>query len=164
MSATFPYISPVVSLPTEPRIEIMDAGLRDNYGLETSLRFIKTFNDWIAANTSGIVIIQIRDKHKNIPIDENPSQTLAQALSRPMGSFYGNLFQVQDFNQNQQIQYADSWCKSSIEIIDFQLRNELKDRISLSWHLTNKEKQKVLESLYLPENQESVKRISELLK
>ncbi len=81
-----------------------------------------------------------------------------------MGSFYGNLFQVQDFNQNQQIQYADSWCKSSIEIIDFQLRNELKDRISLSWHLTNKEKQKVLESLYLPENQESVKRISELLK
>jgi hypothetical protein len=34
----------------------------------------------------------------------------------------------------------------------------------VSWHLTNKEKQKVLESLYLPENQESVKRISELLK
>ncbi len=45
MSATFPYISPVVSLPSEPRIEIMDAGLRDNFGLETSLRFIKTFNN-----------------------------------------------------------------------------------------------------------------------
>ena len=164
MSATFPYISPVVSLPTEPRIEIMDAGLRDNYGLETTLRFIKTFNDWIVNNTSGIVIIQIRDKHKNIPIDENPSQTLAQGLSRPMGSFYGNLFQVQDFNQNQQIQYADAWCKSPIDIIDMQLRNELKDRISLSWHLTNKEKRKVIESLYLKENQLAAKRIKELLK
>jgi len=164
MSATFPYISPVVSLPTEPRIEIMDAGLRDNYGLETTLRFIKAFNDWIAENTSGIVIIQIRDKHKNIPIDENPSQTLTQALSRPMGSFYGNLFQVQDFNQNQQIQYADLWCKSSIDIIDFQMRNEKNDRISLSWHLTNKEKRKVMESLYLPENQESLNRLVELLK
>lgn len=163
MSATFPYISPVVSLPSEPRIEIMDAGLRDNYGLETALRFIKTFNDWIAENTSGIVIIQIRDKHKNIPIDENPSQTLFQALSRPMGSFYGNLFQVQDFNQNQQIQYADIWCKSQIDIIDFQMRNELNDRISLSWHLTNKEKRKVMESLSLPENQESLKRLQELL-
>lgn len=164
MSATFPYISPVVSLPCEPRIEICDAGLRDNYGLESSLRFIRTFNDWIAQNTSGVVIVQIRDKHKNVPIDENPSQTLAQALGRPMGSFYGNLFQVQDFNQNQQIQMADAWCKSNIEIIDLQLRNERNDRISLSWHLTNKEKRKVLESIDLPENQEAISRIVELLK
>ncbi|MCE3278852.1 MAG: hypothetical protein K0S44_1043 [Bacteroidetes bacterium] len=156
MSATFPYISPVVSLPSEPRIEIMDAGLRDNYGLETTLRFIKTFNDWIAENTGGIIIIQIRDKHKNIPIDENPSQTLAEALSRPLGSFYGNLFQVQDYNQNQQIQMADLWCKAPIDIVDFELRNELNDRISLSWHLTNKEKKKVFASLYLPENQKAV--------
>ena len=164
MSATFPYISPVVSLPSEPRIEIMDAGLRDNYGLETSFRFIKTFNDWIAENTSGIVIIQLRDKHKNIPIDENPSQTLAQALTRPMGSFYGHLFEVQDYNQNLQIQMADLWCKSQIDIIDLQLRNELNDRISLSWHLTNKEKKKVLASISLPENQEAIKRIVKLLK
>ncbi len=163
MSATFPYLSPVVSLPSEPRIEIMDAGLRDNYGLETTLRFIKTFNDWIAENTSGIVIIQIRDKHKNIPIDDNPSQTLVQALTRPMGSFYGNLFEVQDYNQNQQILNADVWCKSKIEIIDLQLRNDKNDHISLSWHLTAKEKRKVFASLYLPENQAAIKRIEELL-
>ncbi|MGZ6540264.1 MAG: patatin-like phospholipase family protein [Bacteroidia bacterium] len=164
MSATFPYISPVVSLPSEPRIEIMDAGLRDNYGLETSLRFIKAFNDWIAQNTSGIVIIQLRDKHKNIPIDDNPAQTLAQALTRPMGSFYGHLFEVQDYNQNQQIQMADLWCKSQVDIIDLELRNELNDRISLSWHLTNKEKIKVHASLNLPENQEAIKRLVKLLK
>lgn len=164
MSATFPYISPVVSLPSQPRIEIMDAGLRDNYGLETSLRFIKAFNDWIAENTSGIVIIQIRDKHKNIPIDENPTPSLMTALTRPMGSFYGNLFEVQDFNQNQQILSADVWCKSHIEIIDLQLRNDKTDHISLSWHLTAKEKRKVLASLFLPENQEAIKRIVELLK
>ncbi len=164
MSATFPYISPVVSLPSEPRIEIMDAGLRDNYGLETTLRFIKMFNTWIAENTSGIVIIQIRDKRKNGPIEENPSQTFFQSLGRPMGSFYGNLFQVQDFNQNQQIQYADIWCKSKIDIVDLQLRNEKDDRISLSWHLTNNEKIKVLRSLYLPENQEAINKIVELLK
>ena len=164
MSATFPYISPVVSLPSEPRIEIMDAGLRDNYGLETSLRFIKTFNDWIAENTSGIVIIQMRDKHKSSPIDENPSQTLMQALMRPMSSFYGDLFDVQDYNQNQQIQVADMWCKSKIEIIDLQLRNVENDHISLSWHLTNKEKIKVLKSIDLPENQYGIKRIVELLK
>jgi len=164
MSATFPYISPVVSLPSEPRIEIMDAGLRDNYGLETSLRFVKAFNDWIAENTSGILIIQIRDRHKNVPIDENPKQTLGQALTRPMGSFYGHLFEVQDYNQNQQIQMADLWCKSQIDIVDLQLRNELNDRISLSWHLTNKEKKKVFNSINLPENQAAIQKIVDLLK
>ncbi len=164
MSATFPYISPIVSLPSEPRIEIVDAGLRDNFGLETTLRFIKTFNDWIAENTSGIVIIQIRDKHKNTPIEKNPSQTLIEALTRPMGSFYSNLFDVQDFNHNQQIQVADCWSKSKIELVDIQLRNETNDHISLSWHLTNKEKRKVLASIFLPENQAAIKRIEELLK
>lgn len=164
MSATFPYISPVVSLPSEPRIEIMDAGLRDNFGLETTLRFIKIFNDWIAENTSGIVIIQIRDKHKNSPIEENPAQTLMQALFRPMGSFYGNLFDVQDYNQNSLIQMADYWSSSKIEFVDLQLRNEKNDHISLSWHLTNKEKKKVFASIYLPENQTAVRRIVELLK
>jgi hypothetical protein len=164
MSATFPYISPIVSMPSEPRIEIMDAGLRDNFGIETTLRFIKTFNDWIAENTSGIVIIQIRDKHKNSPIEENPSQTLMEALSRPMGSFYSNLFDVQDFNHNQLIQIADCWSKAPIEIIDVQLLNEKNDHISLSWHLTNKEKRKVFASIALPENQAAILRIKELLK
>ncbi len=163
MSATFPYVSPIVSLPSEPRIEIMDAGLRDNFGLETTLRFINTFNDWIANNTSGVLIIQIRDKNKNVPIDENPSQTLMEALSRPMGSFYGSLFEVQDYNQNQQIQMADTWCKSKIEIIDLQLRNEKKDKISLSWHLTNKEKKKVLRSIDVPENQKAINKIVQLI-
>jgi len=163
MSATFPYIMPVVSLPSEPRIEMIDAGLRDNYGLETSISFIRAFNDWIAENTSGIVIIQTRDKHKNILIADNPSQTMLQTLSRPSGSFYGNLFQVQDFNQNQQLQMLDMWCKTRIEIIDLQLRNEASDHISLSWHLTSREKQKIFSSIDLPENQNAIKRIKELL-
>lgn len=164
MSATFPYISPVVSLPSEPCIEIMDAGLRDNIGIETTLTFIKTFNDWIAENTSGIVILQIRDKHKNSPIEQNPSQTLMEALGRPMGSFYSNLFDVQDFNHNQQIQITDYWSKAPIDIVDIQLRNDKKDHISLSWHLTNKEKKKVFSSIDLPENQNALKRIVDLLK
>lgn len=163
MSATFPYISPIVSLPSEPRIEIMDAGLRDNFGWTTSMRFIKTFNDWIAENTSGIVIIQIRDKHKNSPIEKNPSQTLMESLSRPMGAFYSNLFDVQDFNHNQELQLLDYWCKSPVEVIDLQLRNDKDDHISLSWHLTNKEKKKVLSSIYTPENQYAIKRLKELL-
>jgi hypothetical protein len=163
MSATFPYISPLVLLPSEPRIEVMDAGLRDNFGLETSLRFLEVFDFWISKNTSGVLIIQLRDKHMESPIDNDPPPTLFQSLSSPMGSFYGNLFLVQDLNQNMEIQSADKWIKSHVNIVRLELQNETNDHISLSWHLTHKEKRKVFHSLNLPENQASVRKITELL-
>jgi hypothetical protein len=163
MSATFPYISPLVLLPCEPRIEVMDAGLRDNFGLETSLRFMEVFNDWIARNTSGVLIIQMRDKHMESPIDNDPPPTLFQSLSSPMGSFYGNLFAVQDLNQNLEIQSADKWVKYPVNIVRLELQNETNDHISLSWHLTHKEKRKVFHSLDLPENQAGVHKILSLI-
>ncbi len=163
MSATFPYISPLVLLPSNPRIEVMDAGLRDNFGLETTLRFMEVFNDWIAKNTSGVMIIQLRDKHMEAPIDDDPPPTLFQSLSSPMGSFYGNLFLVQDLNQNLELQSADKWLKFKVNILRLELQNETNDHISLSWHLTHKEKRKVFHSLEQPENQASVKKISQLL-
>lgn len=65
MSATFPYIMPSVTLPTNPQIEVMDAGVRDNYGALTTFKYMHTFKEWINENTSGVIIIQIRDKEKN---------------------------------------------------------------------------------------------------
>ena len=56
MNATFPYVLPNVWLPTYPVIDVMDAGIRDNFGQETTLRFIDNFKEWINSNTSGIVI------------------------------------------------------------------------------------------------------------
>ena len=57
MNATFPIVLPNVWLPSEPVIDVMDAGLRDNYGQETTLRFLSSFDDWIKENTSGVLII-----------------------------------------------------------------------------------------------------------
>jgi hypothetical protein len=62
MNATFPYILPNVWLPSTPVIDVMDAGLRDNFGQEVALRFTRVFKDWILENTSGVVLIQIRDR------------------------------------------------------------------------------------------------------
>jgi len=162
MSSTFPYITPIVSLPSEPAIEIMDAGMRDNYGMEVGLKYLYTFRNWITTNTSGVVIIQIRDRHKEFPIEENPTPTIMGALTRPLGSFYGNLFYMQDLSQNQQIEFISSWFDGKIDIVDFQLKNEVPDKISLSWHLTHHEKQKVINSINLPENQESIKKLRKL--
>jgi len=43
MSATFPYITPNTTLPTEPPITIMDAGISDNFGLSDAMRFVFTY-------------------------------------------------------------------------------------------------------------------------
>src|SRR5204862_785253 len=62
MNATFPVVLPNVWLPSNPVIDVMDAGFRDNYGQETSTRFLQIFRDWIEKNTSGVVVVQIRDR------------------------------------------------------------------------------------------------------
>jgi len=163
MNSTFPYIMPLTTLPSNPEIDVFDSGMRDNFGIETTLRFLFTFRNWINSNTSGVVIIQLRDKHKQSEIKESGTKTLIQHLSMPLGSFYGNLFSVQDYSQHQQIQYASLWFDGKIDFVDLEMRNEKNNKVSLSWHLTNKEKKNILESINLPQNQESVRRLQELI-
>ncbi|HVA98586.1 MAG TPA: patatin-like phospholipase family protein [Bacteroidia bacterium] len=163
MNATFPYIMPATQLPSNPIIEVMDAGLRDNYGIEPTLKFIYAFRKWLETNTSGIVIIQIRDKHKEFPVQDNAPKTIFQTLTQPINTLYRTLFNVQDFNENEMIEYASLWYKGNIDFVDFQLQNDPADNISLSWHLTNKEKRQVINSIKLPENKSSVNKLKELL-
>jgi hypothetical protein len=163
MSATFPFVSPVVSLPSNPVIDVVDAGGRDNYGVETSLKFLYTFRNWISTNTSGVIILQIRDRRKQKADEPTSNPTLMQSITAPAQSLYDNLFSVQDLNQNALLNYAGLWFDGKIDVVDFELRNELPDKISLSWHLTKKEKKKVMESIQLPENQLAFKRLKVLL-
>lgn len=163
MSATFPFVSPVVSLPSNPVVNVVDAGGRDNFGLETSIKFLYTFRNWISTNTSGVVILQIRDRRKQKADEPTSNPTLIQSVAAPAQSLYDNLFSVQDLNQNALLNYAGLWFDGRIDVVDFELRNEKPDKISLSWHLTKKEKKKIIESIDLPENQLAFRRLLMLL-
>jgi hypothetical protein len=61
MNASFPYVSPAVDLPTSPRRRVVDAGYYDNYGIKTATAWIYHHKAWLEKNTSGIVLIQVRD-------------------------------------------------------------------------------------------------------
>lgn len=61
MSASFPWVSPAVNLPTLPPRRVVDAGYYDNYGVNLSALWISKMSDWLRENTSGVVVIQIRD-------------------------------------------------------------------------------------------------------
>lgn len=61
MSATFPLVSPTVSLPTIPPRHVLDAGYFDDYGMSMALAYLKQPDvvDWLAQNTAGVIVVQI---------------------------------------------------------------------------------------------------------
>ncbi len=61
MNATFPIISPAVSLPTDPPRHVVDAGYYDNYGIQVAASWLTANREWLRANTSGVLLVQIRD-------------------------------------------------------------------------------------------------------
>ncbi|HLG02670.1 MAG TPA: hypothetical protein VI731_03685, partial [Bacteroidia bacterium] len=121
MNATFPYITPITTLPSEPEIEVFDAGMRDNYGMDNVLRFLFTFRTWINQNTSGVVLVHTRDKSKLRPVEENKGQTIWEEISRPMASFYNNLFSVQDYIHDYTTSQAAFWFGGQLDVLDFEL-------------------------------------------
>lgn len=163
MNATFPYILPMVFLPSEPKIEVMDAGLRDNLGLTTSIKYIDNFKNWIHEHTSGVVIIQLRDREKKTKIKDKQSGSLISKLFTPLTNVYGNFLKIQDYRNDEMLNQLKSSFKGDIYYVEFSLKEGSSDEISMSWHLTSKDKNQIYEQLNTEENQKSLQKVSDLL-
>lgn len=179
MSATFPYITPNTTLPSDPPIEIMDAGITDNFGISDATRFLFAFREWIAANTSGVVFVSIRDSQKDGPISKETQLSLFDRFSLPISSIYQNFESLQDITNDSKIDYARVWFKGDITRIDLEyipqdyakenlstpdsLRMENVQRASLSWRLTSREKRSVIENLHTQKNRKALQKLQELL-
>lgn len=178
MSASFPYITPNISLPSEPRVEIMDAGISDNFGVSDAVRFIHVFKDWIAENTDGIVMLVIRDTKSNSPIENSPSPSIIDRITYPIASVYNNLATMQDINNDVRIEQMKDWFDGNLDVIEiaydsFETRdsdlNSKSDkdkeieRASLSWHLTTKEKQNIIENINIESNRNAIKELQRVL-
>ena len=178
MSATFPYITPNTTLPTEPPIKIMDAGISDNFGLSDAIRFMFAYKDWIAANTSGVVFLSIRDSPKLSMIAPKAQQTLVDDFTQPISSVYNNFENLQDITSDLLINHASTWFKTPIYRVDLQYEadsyvpilqkmdsiRQNNARASLSWRLTTREKFAIVSSINEYDNQKELRRLVELLK
>ncbi|AMV37803.1 hypothetical protein [Planctomyces sp. SH-PL62] len=60
MSATFPFITSVVTLPTFPARHVVDAGYYDNYGVNLGAAWINSHKDWLRKNAAGVLVVQVR--------------------------------------------------------------------------------------------------------
>ena len=165
MNASFPYVMPTVSLPTDPKVDVFDSGLRDNYGIKTTLNYIFSIREWLKENTSGIILLQLRDGLSNQPlINAKRSQSIINEMLSPFGSLYGNWFSVQDYNNNELLSYLKAWYDGEVNIINYELNKSKENYISLSWHLTSKEKEQILNSISLTNNKLAERQLQQLLK
>lgn len=177
MSATFPYITPNTALPTDPAIEIMDAGVSDNFGISNTIRFIYSFKEWIAENTGGIIIISIRDSPKLGTISPKIGESIIDNLTQPISNVYNNLENFQDINNDALIGQTRSWFEGTIDRIDIQYQVEnyvpilqkmdsLRQnnaRASLSWRLTQREKAGIENNIYSEKNKEALSTLKILI-
>ena len=162
MNSTFPYILPMVSMPTTPEIHVMDAGIRDNYGTKTTMRYVVSFQEWLKENTSGVVIVEIRDINKDYDMAGNGEFSLFDRITKPASNFYGNFYQSQEFNSNELIE--NNSCENlPIDVITFVLRKDPEEKIALSWHLTQREKNDIKRTFQNEWNQNELNKLIELL-
>lgn len=163
MNATFPYILPMVTLPTVPGMQIMDAGIRDNYGTKITVQYLAGLEEWIKENTSGVVIIKIRDTKKNLLAETYDEIGLISKLLLPLGNLYGNFPRVQDFDQDELLMTWQKHSNFPLDVVTFNLREKIDDKIALSWHLTKQEKKKIISAIHSLNNQLELDRLMELL-
>ena len=165
MNATYPYILPNVWLPTNPVIDVMDAGLRDNYGQETSLRFLYVFKDWIKENTKEVLIIQVRSRQKGSWDNTSVNGDITGIITKPMTMLQNNWFMLQDYFQDDEITYSQHFLDSNFHRVAFMYIPEKEERgATINFHLTAREKKEVIASLKRKNNAEAIEQVKSYLK
>lgn len=157
MNATFPYLMPIITTPAPEKLNVMDAGLIDNFGIKVMSDYLNENKDWINANTSGVILIKIVDKEYT---QNETKYSPISKLSLPIKFFYAN-FDLQNKNNNRLLQQVENEI-NNFNLIEFNL-SQSDDDISLSWHLTKKEKQEIINAIQQPKNQNSIRMLKSML-
>jgi hypothetical protein len=164
MNATFPIVLPNVWLPSDPVIDVMDAGLRDNYGQETGLRFLEFFDDWISQNTRGVLIIQLRDRPSGGWDYPYVTENIGDHATKPFLMLQHNWFKTMEYFQNDLLSYYTQHSVHKINKITFQYATEKQeDKAALNFHLTQREKKNIMSSPDFLFNKESFDKVVSLL-
>ena len=166
MNASFPNLFPAVALPSKPETLVMDAGVRDNHGIEPIVRFLFAHKEWIRENTSGVILVQFRTTLKHNTIDDSFLPSYLTQIVQPFGNIVSNLTQQQDYKQDYMIAGLQEAFGDQLDWIQFVLPNGSEYTeydVPLSLRLSQIEKQRVLDALTWEENQKGFSRLIRLL-
>ncbi|RAJ85571.1 patatin-like phospholipase [Chitinophaga dinghuensis] len=165
MCATFPYVLPNAFLPSNPIVDVMDAGIRDNFGQQTTLRYLYTFREWINENTSGVIYLQLRDTRKNDITPIKKTKDLGDLVFEPLFTMQQHWSAMQDFDQDDLVNYMEGYFPNKFHRVIFQYVPQRQDKAAaLSWHLTSREKLDIADAIENPANQSALDFVVKLMK
>lgn len=165
MNATFPYILPVVRLPSNPRMNIMDAGLRDNFGIQVASRYLHVLREWIKNNTSEAIFLEIRDTRENDVTANTDQSSLGSMVADPLFVIQNKWEAFQSYGYTYVKDFAPAYVDNKMKFITLQyIPKEFTRTAALNFHLTQKEKEDIYNSVNHPYNQAEVQKLLKLLK
>lgn len=164
MNASYPYILPNVSLPSEPPVEVLDAGFRDNFGLKSATRFVHVFKDWIKENTSGVVIVVVRAFGRSRNLGSNKKKGVLDGIFNPLEIAF-KVMSLQDYEHDNNLGFLyDLIGKENMDIVRFTYHpsEQLKDS-PISFYITERERKDILQAIQQPATQASFTKLMNLL-
>ena len=164
MNATFPYVLPNVWLPSEPVIDVMDAGFRDNFGEQVGIRFVHVFRDWILQNTRGVLLIQIRDRKTGGWEYPFESTDITEIITKPLLLLQYNWYKMQEYNQNDLLSVIEGYMGNNFYKMTFQYEPKIANAgAALNFHLSRQEKLDIADAINNAPNQQIYQRVNDLL-
>jgi hypothetical protein len=88
--------------------------------------------------------------------------TISEKLLSPFKNITGNFLLMQDYRNDTEMENLKSLFGESLSYVNFEMTQK-QEKISLSWHLTEREKQYVMQQASSAENINSLKRLKQLL-
>lgn len=165
MNATFPFVLPVVRLPSKPYMNIMDAGLRDNFGAEVASRYLFAMRNWINTHAKNVVFLEIRDSREcDVSASSNES-SLMSMMTDPLFVIQNKWEAFQSYKHSFIRDYTPFFMPGKLHYLTLcYYPKDYKRSAALSFHLTLREKEDLLASINNVDNKASIDSLAKLLK
>jgi len=166
MNATFPYVLPVVKLPSQPCLNVMDAGLRDNFGAEVANRYLFVLREWLANNTRETIYLDIRDTRENeVTRIVDQSSSLGKMMADPVFVIQNKWEAFQSYSQGMYKDIAPYFLGGKLRVMTLQYVPKKANKIAaLNFHLTKEEKEDIYQSIYDSGNKATIDTLVQLLR
>jgi hypothetical protein len=145
MSASFPYVSPAVALPTEPLRRVVDAGYYDNFGVNLAAAWLYDHRAWIVRNNCRVLLLQLRDGQSaaaDVDVAQPANQPVglwgrASAwLTAPAHGLLRARSATMAYRNSEQVEMlGDTFGKDRFSTVVL----ECKPRAAMSWYLSDDE-------------------------
>jgi hypothetical protein len=165
INATFPFVLPTVKLPSRPQINLMDAGLRDNFGAEVASRWLHVFRNWINANTREVIWLQIRDTREYDVLPSTNQDNLGAMIGDPIFVIQNKWEPFQSHFQSYVKDYTPDFFDGRMRFVNLQYLSRSVDKTAkLNFHLTQQEKDDLLQAVHQARNRSQVDTLLRLIK